>query len=264
MLRPFLISLIFVQTIVIAALALDTPPQHEYPPWEYHSAQTSEYQNPTRPRIQSSILSIECDPNCRKAENQDRRYNNWMQRIIQQCIDDPIALFTGLLVVVTGLLVYITGRNIVHLRRTERAYISGGGPAEITAAAAPITFRRGNVIVHYTLSVVGGDFIFQINNHGKTPGNLYEIGIGFCDAAIPIPEIPVYRFEHFFDWIGPGTQSRTIMRIPIPAGFVSPAVYGRLRYKDIFNKERSSGFILEISHIGTIPIPAPQEYTKSN
>jgi hypothetical protein len=108
--------------------------------------------------------------------------------------------------------------------------------------------------------VFGG---LQISNNGKTPGELYEIGVGWCEA-FSVPENPNYTRIYFREWIGPGTQNRPLQQYGIPQNFSYPAIYGRVYYRDIFNEEHSSGFILALDLNGASPVLAPQVYTSSD
>src|SRR6266568_1999767 len=155
MLKSFLISLIFCQAIAIVVLALDEHFQNEHPPREYHGAQSSEYKEPAQPERNATILKIECDPNCRYAESQNEGYEDWVRRIIQKSINDPIAIFSGLLVIVTALLVWVSIRTVQHFRVTERAYIVGGGSRTKT------------------------DFWIDVGNYGRTNAELLSIEWGF-------------------------------------------------------------------------------------
>jgi hypothetical protein len=146
-----------------------------------------------------------------------------------------------------------------HTPQIERAYISGGGPREF------ITIP-GAMGAHRPLpgrSVPTENFVLQINNHGKTAGKLLRYGIGFCDFS-SIPVNPEYEMVEFLDWIGPATQSRPMILIPIPQKLDNPVIFGRFYYKDIFGKDHSSGFILRITQAGTEPILAPTAYTESD
>ena len=71
-----------------------------------------------------------------------------------------------------------------------------------------------------------GMFQLEINNHGGTPAELLEIGIGWCAGADPLPDYPDYRWFPFRDRIGPGTQSRPVLHVPIP-DIPRPTIYAR-------------------------------------
>jgi hypothetical protein len=181
-------------------------------------------------------------------------------------IDSHNGFFSALAaMIIAGFTITIWSINrsqLKHSHEVERAYISGGGVAAPEAQDISITYQRADTIVHLTKKVIGGTFQLHINNQGKTPGELLKIGLGFCDAATQIPDEPIYDITTYSDWIGPGTQSRPVRSFPIPSDFQSPAVYGRFYYRDIFGREHSSGFILEITHAGTQPILAPKAYTQ--
>jgi hypothetical protein len=139
----------------------------------------------------------------------------------------------------------------------HRAYVSGGGlPArriiEIHSTATDRVSRS---------SALTGDFEIHMNNHGMTPAELMQIAIEFCDSA-KIPPEPTYHPEPFHDWLGPGTQSRPMLWRKIPTDKPASAIYGRLYYRDIFGKNRSSGFIQSIlPDGGSAPLLAPPAYT---
>jgi hypothetical protein len=139
----------------------------------------------------------------------------------------------------------------------HRAYVSGGGvPArrivEVYSTATGQTARS---------TPLSGDFEIHMNNQGMTPAELMEIAIDFCDAA-KIPPEPNYSREPFHDWLGPGTQSRPMLWRKIPTDRPASAIYGRIYYRDIFGRYRSSGFIQSIlPDGGTAPLLAPPAYT---
>jgi hypothetical protein len=134
-------------------------------------------------------------------------------------------------------------------RLVERAYISGGGvratePFDISAHGT-VRFRET------------GEFEFHINNYGKTPGVLYQLGFGFCDETA-IPEVPDYKFQYRHSPIDPGRRGEPIARHRIPPQFSRPVVYGRFYYKTIFGTRHSSGFIYRIlPNSGPEPIYPP-------
>jgi hypothetical protein len=143
----------------------------------------------------------------------------------------------------------------------ERAYISGGGPKQVVARRIAAKIGTYGMIPETVEYAFTGNFQLQINNHGKTAGELLQYGYGFCDLK-DIPPKPDYTIQNFHDWIGPGTQSRNLVPIKIPVELSEPVVYGRFYYKDIFGSCHSSGFILKITDVGTEPILAPAAYTE--
>jgi hypothetical protein len=194
--------------------------------------------------------------------------SGWDFAVDNHIFDAVIAAFTLLLASFTGFLWKATAGLLKHTPQIERAYISGGGVpltqvVEYTASIVSSSPGRGAGIMHTPTRRPTDQFELHINNHGKTPGELTEIGIGFCEA-MEIPEKPDYTRHYFQDWIGPGTQSRPIHRIAIPAILSYPAIYGRFYYRDIFGNSHSAGFILAIDQTGSLPVLAPQEYTASD
>jgi len=142
-----------------------------------------------------------------------------------------------------------------------RAYISGGGVLESREIERPLT----NVpTIPYSVKietvrerVLTGRFELHINNYGRTPGELIEYGIGFCEEG-KVPLTPDYKRKSHHDWIQPGRGHRPIDWIQMPEG--QPIVYGRFYYRDVFGEEHSCGFIQH----GATTIPAPEVYTSSD
>jgi hypothetical protein len=152
--------------------------------------------------------------------------------------------------------------QIAHSHQIERAYMSAGGVPEtrVVIVNVPISSEPfAQTIPHAQGRELTGRFEVHINNHGKTPGELMQIAIGFCDAD-NIPPEPIYDPQPFHDWIGPGTQSRPMDHRPIPTDRPATAVYGRLYYRDIFGGSHSSGFIQR----GSAPLLGPAPYTASD
>jgi hypothetical protein len=149
-----------------------------------------------------------------------------------------------------------------HIPKVERAYLSGGGGGGIVTSHAAGTAPDGS-----GTSVVM--FRFDVNNFGKTPGELREIKYGFlpmpADETTFHPPIPPQYSETFFwqDWYQPGVQSKSVPQL-VTLPVVLPAIiFGRLYYYDIFDAGHSSGFILKMApNGGTSPIKAPTSYTE--
>jgi hypothetical protein len=165
------------------------------------------------------------------------------------------AIATAIIGIFTATLYSISKNQLAHSHQVERAYISGGGVPEtkLEGQFFGSSLRNGEI---RQVPVLTGNFELHINNHGKTPGELMQIAIGFCDAD-NIPPEPIYDPQPFHDWIGPGTQSRPMDHRPIPTDRPATAVYGRLYYRDIFGGSHSSGFIQR----GSAPLLAPAAYT---
>jgi hypothetical protein len=111
-----------------------------------------------------------------------------------------------------------------HIPHVERAYVSGGTPW----TDASLT-----------------ELCLTINNYGKTPAFVGTVIIGMIEAGTPMPEKPVYAGKGEFAGavVKPDVTLRffPITRPCAPDGRV---VYGRIYYRDIFNKCHSSGFAL--------------------
>jgi hypothetical protein len=110
-----------------------------------------------------------------------------------------------------------------HIPHVERAYVSGGTPWTDDS----LTELR-----------------LTINNYGKTPAFVGTVIIGMIEAGTPVPKKPVYAGKGEFAGavVKPDVTLRfSITRPCVPDGRV---VYGRIYYRDIFNKCHSSGFAL--------------------
>ena len=152
-----------------------------------------------------------------------------------------LAIFTGRLWWSTNKLWEVTRITAEHILHVERAYISGGGRIEAD----------------------GPRFRFDMNNYGKTAGNIIEIRWGFCSADA-VPPRPTYGEPYFYyDWIKPDIWIKGFHFTEVPTDIKNLAIYGRYYYRDVFNKSHSSGFILSFKPDGdTTPIRAPAVYTQ--
>ena len=162
--------------------------------------------------------------------------------------------------------IWKTNQNqLTYSQQVERAYISGGGAPILeevnTLTMGGVTYypRSGQRPVKHFRET--GWFRLDINNHGKTKGQIVEYGYGWCEVnkVADLPERPVYKWVYYRDQIGPGTQSRPIKRVKIPAD--KRIIFGRYGYVDIFGKCHSDGFIQQAG----IPIAPPHaSYTEAD
>jgi hypothetical protein len=111
-----------------------------------------------------------------------------------------------------------------HIPHVERAYVSGGTPWTDEGTT---------------------QFCVTINNYGKTPAFVGRVIIEMIEAGRPVPQTPVYAGEGKFVGyvVKPDVTLRSNLLIfPCPAD--GRLIYGRIYYRDIFNKCHSSGFAL--------------------
>jgi hypothetical protein len=160
--------------------------------------------------------------------------------------------------------------QLVHSHQVERAYISGGGSPEVRVTNfGTQTVQTLGISTGGTMTVpiapertLTGNFEIRVNNYGKTPGELWGVQWGFCEANA-IPPEPDFFDGNFHDWIQPGVGNRPLGSVPIPQHLKQPAIYGRFTYRDIFNQWHSAGFIQSIGPgENTRPILAPRIYTE--
>jgi hypothetical protein len=170
------------------------------------------------------------------------------------------------------------------MRALERSYVSGGGIRQVfqtVHAVSPETpggYRpplppnaviiEPRTLASVTAAYPTGMFEMHINNHGRTTTHLYRLEYGFCDFN-NISDIPKYEMSiKWFDYIGPGTQSRVVTTVPIRyVGEGRTAIFGRYYHRDIWGKRRSDGFIYGIPGPAlypndSIPVEAPRAYTQ--
>jgi len=179
-------------------------------------------------------------------------------------------LATVAIAIFTATIWDVNRSQLAHSHQVERAYISGGGSPEVRIMnLGTQTVQTLGISTSGTMTVplapertLTGHFEIRVNNYGKTPGELWGVQYGFCDAD-KIPAAPDFTEGNFHDWIQPGIGNRPLGTVPIPQRFDRPAIYGRFVYRDIFNQWHSSGFIQSIGPgEQTRPILAPRIYTE--
>ncbi len=181
-------------------------------------------------------------------------------------IEGFLTLLATIAIAIFTLTIWRVNRSqLQHAHKVERAYVSGGG-APIMRETRIQRDRRGLFPGNVTTTVIEpvfeptGEFGLTINNYGKTPGEIFEYGVGWCEAT-QIPDQPIYEWTHHHDWAAPGVGSRPLKNIKIPTEKYSRlAIFGRFRYQDIFGNPHSDGFIQE----GDRPLLAPKPYTESD
>jgi hypothetical protein len=191
----------------------------------------------------------------KKNTDRDGETENWGKRLWNYLLDVKatdllLALFTGIVALYTGLL----WRNS---KRTERAYVSGGGyfPSEDLSTGWK-----------------SEQFMLTINNYGKTPAYATHVEIGYWSLDYgPLPEDPPRgrRFD-LGATVPPGKEGLpTDVRLH-RSDIRGNVIYGRFFYEDIFARRfwgrkirvRSCGFILQITPDRVVlPIDAPRAYT---
>jgi hypothetical protein len=171
----------------------------------------------------------------------------WWRHVFDDA-ESYIALFTAVLAVGTLALWWSTRRlwtvtkiAAEHIPKVERAYIFGG-------AGHPVI----NDVADATRLVV------TINNYGKTPAFVGTVAIG----TSPWAALDKFSTWKNYKWKG--------YALPAPSQFTSDVdcpyrageiVYGRIWYRDIFNKCHSAGFALVMHATEGLPaVPGHEEY----
>lgn len=134
------------------------------------------------------------------------------------------AAFTGVLAISTICLWWSTRRlwRVTRIPNVERAYVSGG---------ARWTGREFN---HLQVC---------INNYGKTPAFVGTVIVQMIEPDAPVPQKPEYAEKGEF--VGYVLQPNvTVESFIRPCSSDGRLVYGRIYYRDIFNKCHSNGFAL--------------------
>jgi hypothetical protein len=138
-----------------------------------------------------------------------------------------------------------------HIPRVERAYLHGGG-----APMGEIGWIENSVAKLFPT------FRLDINNHGKTPGELLEFGVGWCKRSevSALPPVPKYTWYYYRDFIQ-SNAPRSIKEIKMPSEYPigEVVIFGRFGYRDIFGKPHSNGFM---QHGGDPIDPPHQSYVE--
>ncbi len=166
--------------------------------------------------------------------------------------DISIAFFTYCLVIVTGWLVSATvklwesaQRQEVMARTHERAYIFGGGPA--------------NIPNHLRTAGDDADVCATIENFGRTPGFIKRFDWGLCDEKDFVSDVPVRRLiedgllrdivirvDHE-DVYPPGQPTRHFQKAKFNYSANKHKIFfGLFLYRDVFGDWHHSTFKLRL------------------
>lgn len=200
-----------------------------------------------KPRSNVGTTAVHQPGQRRHADDSDSKPNpSWGKRMI----NDPVALFTGLLTLVTFLLVRNGVKQEKMARMHERAYITGGGPTNIEPDAN------------------GNDRMMVIHNSGRTPGFVTHVKYGFCPperfpkASISkiisknmLPDI-VRTVENADNIFPPTTEHRRYRHVRYNARTEEGKIFfGKIWFKDVFGDKHYSTFKLLLNNGGSHPLP---------
>jgi hypothetical protein len=145
------------------------------------------------------------------------------------------AAATGAIAWLTKRLWQINLSQLQHGRKVERAYLHGGGEP-----IGNIAWTENGVVKNFPT------FRLDINNHGKTPGELLEYGIGWCKISEvdSLPLLPEYKWYYYRDFVQ-SNAPRAIKPLKMPSDWDinETVIFGRFGYCDIFGERHSNGFI---------------------
>jgi hypothetical protein len=152
-------------------------------------------------------------------------------------------------------------RTIIHGRRVERAYVSGGG--------AFLEFHGLDPETGKPTSQLTDTFQLTVDNYGKTPARVFNVEIGFCNAT-NIPSVPKYALNELLGAVIPPNKEGAFTSVRMRRNQIAgDTIFGRFTYETIFRrrflrrpKRHHAGFILHITPTpGVEPIKAPPAYT---
>jgi hypothetical protein len=129
----------------------------------------------------------------------------------------------------------------------ERAYIAGG-----------VNFRNEHPGDHMMLVTMG--------NYGKTPAFIGTVAVGTCpeeqlEEMKDRPKWKDLRFKGYILPYNPDVKNPLRSDVLIQAPAIGDVVFGRIWYRDVFNKYHSSGFAL-YAQDGLPAVPGHDEYWK--
>jgi hypothetical protein len=149
--------------------------------------------------------------------------------------------------------------TIIHGRRVERAYVSGGGS---------FLGRKGrNIETGEDIIEMTNLFQVTVDNYGKTPARIISIDIGFCNSG-NIPPKPCFTLSEFFNGVIPPGKEGAATPIRLTADqILGNVIFGRFNYETVFrrrwfraNKLHHAGFALQVVDRGVRPINVPRAY----
>ena len=121
---PFLTAVCLALAVAVVSLSLAPPIHHNNPPRKHGTEQSQKEQDKANPAKDAPAVDIKCDPNCAAENTDDEGYPSYAAWLLHKAVNDPIAGFTGLLVVATLLLAVVAGIQISDARVIQRAFIS--------------------------------------------------------------------------------------------------------------------------------------------
>jgi hypothetical protein len=148
--------------------------------------------------------------------------------------------------------------TIVHGRRVERAYVSGGGSF---LGRVGRNVETGEDIIEMT-------DIFQVtvDNYGKTPARIISIEVGFCKSN-NIPPEPRFTLNEFFNGVIPPNERGAATPVRLHASQISgDVIFGRFNYETVFkrpwrrDRTHHGGFALQVVDRSVRPINVPRVY----
>jgi hypothetical protein len=242
--------------------------------WAQTSQQPQSQPQPQQPPNQSTTnqRGTEQSPFIVKAapKSEEEAATDARERAEKTSLDRQLVKYTRYLAIIAFLQLFaliaqavFVAWTIVHGRRVERAYVSGGG-AFLTAEqrdpnTGQPTFVRLDV------------FQLTVDNYGKTPARVFNVEIGFCNSN-NIPPIPRYTLNRLLNAVIPPNKEGAHTQVRLRRNeIIGDTIFGRFTYEIVFRprflptKIHHAGFVLHITpELGVEPINAPLPYTDWN
>lgn len=258
MLRAYDVALVLALLIATSLLSWGQPSQQFQP----QSQQTQVQPAPDQRGTEQSPLIVKAAPKSEAEAAADAKEHEEKAQLDRQLVK-----YTWWLAIIAALQfgallaqAFYLARTIIHGRRVERAYVSGGG--------AFLEIRGIDQKTGEPTSQMTNTFQLTVDNYGKTPARVLNVEIGFCNAT-NIPAVPTYARNELLGAVIPPNKEGAFTPVRLRRNQITgDTIFGRFTYETVFRRRfapagrHHSGFILHITPtLGVEPINAPRVYT---
>jgi len=226
MLKGRYIALVLALLIATASLAWGQPSPQPQP----QAQQTQNQPAPDQRGTEQSPLVVKAAPKSAAEAAADANEREEKSRLDRQLVEWTrylaiIALLQFLALVAQA--IYLA-RTILHGRRVERAYVSGGGAFLANRGIDPNT---GEPTLQMSTT-----FQLTVDNYGKTPARVLNVEIGFCKAT-NIPEKPSYTRNELLNAVVPPGKEGAFTAVRLDRQQISgDTIFGRFTYEIVFRR----------------------------